>query len=78
MKKPGIAKELFILLLAAFCVAFSIATIMGLASYLFGFEFEMEGAAVPNDPPALVLFAVIAIVSCALLKRMLRDIPEAD
>jgi hypothetical protein len=78
MKKPGIAKELFVLLLGAFCVAFSIATIMGFASYLFGFEFEMEGATVPNDPPALVFFGVIAIGSGALLKWMLRDLPEAD
>lgn len=78
MKKPGIAKELFALLLGAFCVAFSIATIMGLASYLFGFEIEMEGATVPNDPPALIFFAIIAIGSGALLRWMLRDVPESE
>ena len=78
MKRPGIAKELFALLLGAFCVAFSIATIMGLASCLLGFEVEMEGATVPNDPPALIFFAVIAIASGALLRWMLRDVPESD
>ena len=66
-------KELFILLLGAGCVAFTIATIAGLVNFLFDLDMKMEGESVPKDPPAIILFAVIAVFCGGLMFFLTRN-----
>lgn len=55
-------REILILLLGASCVAFTIAAIFSFVSFVFGLDLEMYDAPVPNDLPAVIFFAVIAVL----------------
>lgn len=70
-------KEIIILLLGAACVALSIAAIFSLVNFVFGLDLEMYDEPVPKDLPAIIFFAVIALLCGVGMWLLARKGPNA-